>query len=98
MKVPSQTKLLLNATETVPESAISAQALAAMYASGWPDPLPPHVAAAIYMGCSYVMNLGQQAYDSDSITAQEYAAVQGVSGLAMQIWKSIHEGLPQELE
>lgn len=98
MKVPAQTQLLLNATKAAPESAVTAQALAALYATGWPDPLPRHVAAAVYMGCSYVMNLGQQAYDSGSITAQEYAAIQGVSELSMQVWKSIYEALPAELE
>ena len=98
MKVPKQTELLLNATKAAPESAVSAQALAALYAGGWPDPLPRHIAAAVYMGCSYVMNLGQQAYDSDSITAVEHAAIQGVAELAMQVWKSLYEGLPTELE
>lgn len=98
MKVPKQTALLLGATQAAPETAVSAQAIAAMYIAGWPDPLPRHVAAAVYMGCSYVMNLGQQAYDSGSITAQEHAAIQGVSELAMQVWKSLYEGLPAELE
>ena len=84
-KTPKQTKLLLNSTTPAPESAVSAQALAGVIAAGWPDPLPPHIASAIFMGCSYVMNLGKMAFDAGSLTPEENAAVQGVSELAMQI-------------
>ena len=89
-KTPKATKLLLNATVAVPDSVIVAQAAAGMAMAGWPDPLPEHIASAIFMGCSYVMNLGKIAYDSGSITAEENAAIQGVAELAMQIWKNIH--------
>lgn len=98
IEVPKQTQLLLNATKAAPESAISAQALASLLITGWPDPLPKHVAAAVYTGCSYVMNLGQMAYDSDSISATEHAAIQGVAELAMQIWKTVYSKLPEPTE
>jgi hypothetical protein len=90
-KTPKQTKLLLNATTPAPESAVSAQALAGVIAAGWPDPLPPHIASAIFMGCSYVMNLGKMAFDAGSLTPEENAAVQGVTELAMQIWKFLYD-------
>lgn len=89
--VPKQTKLLLNATKAADESAVSAQALAGIIAAGWPDPLPPHISAAIFMGCSYIMNLGKMAFEAGTLTPEENAAVQGVSELAMQIWKFIYE-------
>lgn len=89
-KTPKATKLLLNATIAVPDSVIVAQASAGMAMAGWPDPLPEHIASAIFMGCSYVMNLGKIAYDSGSITAEENASIQGVSELAMQIWKNLY--------
>lgn len=89
-KTPKATKLLLNATVDAPDSTIVAQAVAGMAMAGWPDPLPEHIASAIFMGCSYVMNLGKMAFDSGSITSEENAAVQGVSELAMQIWKNIY--------
>lgn len=88
---PKATKLLLNSTEAAPETAISAQALAGVLMAGWPDPLPEHIASAIFMGCSYVMNLGKMAYEAGSITPEENAAIQGVAELAMQIWKRIYE-------
>lgn len=88
---PKATKLLLNSTEAAPDSAITAQALAGVLMSGWPDPLPEHVASAIFVGCSYVMNLGKMAFEAGSITAEENAAVQGVAELAMQIWKKIYQ-------
>lgn len=91
MKTPKETKMLLDATSTVPDSAITAQALAGVLSSGWPDPLPEHIASAIFMGCSYVMNLGRMAYESGSITAEENAAVQGVAELGMQVWKTLHK-------
>jgi hypothetical protein len=84
---PKQTKLLLNATKPAPESAVSAQALAGLLAAGWPDPLPPHIAAAIFMGCSYVMNLADLAHDAGALSTEESVAVKGVAELAMQIWK-----------
>lgn len=90
-QVPKQTKLLLNSTKAADESAVSAQALAGIIAAGWPDPLPPQISSAIFMGCSYVMNLGKMAFDSGSLTPEENAAIQGVSELAMQIWKFIYE-------
>jgi hypothetical protein len=90
-KTPKQTKLLLNATTPAPESAVSAQALAGVIAAGWPDPLPPHIASAIFMGCSYVMNLGKMAFEAGSLTPEENAAVQGVCELSMQIWKFIYD-------
>lgn len=90
-KTPKQTKLLLNATNPAPESAVSAQALAGIIAAGWPDPLPPHIASAIFMGCSYVMNLGKMAFEAGSLTPEENAAVQGVCELSMQIWKCIYD-------
>ena len=90
-ETPKQTQLLLNATTAAPESAVSAQALASVLTAGWPDPLPEYIASAIFMGCSYVMNLSRMAYEAGSITPEENAAVQGVSELAMQIWKRIYE-------
>jgi hypothetical protein len=84
---PKQTKLLLNATKPADESAVSAQALAGVLAAGWPDPLPPHIVAAIFMGCSYVMNLAELAFDAGALNPEENAAVKGVAELAMQIWK-----------
>lgn len=90
-KTPKQTKLLLNATTPAPESAVSAQALAGVISAGWPDPLPPHIASAIFMGCSYVMNLGKMAFEAGSLTPEENAAVQGVCELSMQIWKFIYD-------
>lgn len=90
-KTPKQTKLLLNATTPAPESAVSAQALAGILSAGWPDPLPPHIASAIFMGCSYVMNLGKMAFEAGSLTPEENAAVQGVCELSMQIWKCIYD-------
>lgn len=88
---PKQTQLLLHSTTAAPESAVSAQALAAVLTAGWPDPLPEYIASAIFMGCSYVMNLGKMAYEAGSLTAEENAAIQGVAELAMQIWKRIYE-------
>ena len=90
-KTPKQTKLLLSSTVPAPDSAISAQALAGLLSAGWPDPLPEHIASAIFMGCSYVMNLGKMAYDAGTISTEEHAAIQGVSELATQIWKNIYE-------
>ena len=90
-KTPKQTKLLLSSTVPAPDSAISAQALAGLLSAGWPDPLPEHIASAIFMGCSYVMNLGKMAYDAGTISTEEHAAIQSVSELAMQIWKNIYE-------
>ena len=87
---PKQTKLLLDATKPAPDTAVSAQALAGVLSAGWPDPLPEHVASAIFMGCSYVMNLSKMAYESELLTPQEFAAVQGVTELAMQVWKNIY--------
>jgi hypothetical protein len=91
MQTPKPTKLLLNATKPAPESPITAQALAGVIAAGWPDPLPEHIASAIFMGCSYVMNLGKIAFDAGTLTAEENAAIQGVSELSMQIWKNVYE-------
>ena len=91
IKVPKQTKLLLNATKPAPESTITAQALAGVLAAGWPDPLPEHITAAIFMGCSYVMNLGKIAYDAGTLTIEENAAIQGISELSMQIWKNLYD-------
>lgn len=91
MQTPKATKLLLNSTDAAPDTVISAQALAGLIMAGWPDPLPEHIASAIFMGCSYVMNLGKMAYEAGSITPEENAAIQGVSELAMQIWKRIYE-------
>jgi hypothetical protein len=90
-KTPKQTKLLLNSTIASPDSTISAQALAGIIMAGWPDPLPEHIASAIFMGCSYVMNLGKMAFDAGTITTEEHAAIQGVSELSMQIWKNIYQ-------
>lgn len=89
-KTPPATKLLLNATKAAEESSVTAQAHAGVIAAGWPDPLPPHIASAIFMGCSYVMNLGRMAFDAGTLSAEENAAVQGVSELAMQIWKFLY--------
>lgn len=97
-ETPKQTKMLLNATTPVPESAISAQALAGILAAGWPDPLPEQIASAIFMGCSYVMNLSKMAYDAGSITPEENAAVQGVAELAMQVWKAVYDKVPKAPE
>jgi hypothetical protein len=91
IKVPKSTKLLLNSTKPAPESTITAQALAGVLAAGWPDPLPEHVAAAIFMGCSYVMNLGKIAFDAGTLTIEENAAIQGISELSMQIWKNLYD-------
>jgi hypothetical protein len=88
---PKQTKLLLSSTIAAPDTTITAQAVAGVIAAGWPDPLPEHIASAIFMGCSYVMNLGKIAYDAGTITSEESAAIQGVSELAMQIWKNVYE-------
>lgn len=88
---PKATKLLLNSVEAAPDTAVSAQALAGVIMAGWPDPLPEHIASAIFMGCSYVMNLGKMAYEAGSITPEENAAIQGVSELAMQIWKNLYD-------
>lgn len=87
---PKATKLLLNATVAAPDSTVVAQAVAGTAMAGWPDPLPEHIASAIFMGCSYVMNLGKMAYDSGTISSEEHAAIQGVSELAMQVWKNIY--------
>jgi hypothetical protein len=92
---PKQTKLLLSSTIAAPDTTISAQALAGLLSAGWPDPLPEHIASAIFMGCSYVMNLGKMAYDAGTITSEEHAAIQGVSELSMQIWKNIYEQSPK---
>ena len=86
-KTPKQTKLLLSSTVPAPDSAISAQALAGLLSAGWPDPLPEHIASAIFMGCSYVMNLAELAFDAGALSPEENAAVKGVAELAMQIWK-----------
>lgn len=91
IKVPKSTKLLLNSTKPAPESTITAQALAGVLAAGWPDPLPEHIAAAIFMGCSYVMNLGKIAFDAGTLTIEENAAIQGISELSMQIWKNLYD-------
>lgn len=91
MKTPKPTKLLLDATKPTADTIISAQALAGVIAAGWPDPLPEHIASAIFMGCSYVMNLGKIAFDAGTLTVEENAAVQGVSELSMQIWKNIYD-------
>ena len=91
INTPKSTKLLLNSVEAAPVSAVTAQALAGVLMAGWPDPLPEHIASAIFTGCSYVMNLSKMALDAGSITPEENAAIQGVSELAMQIWKSIYE-------
>ena len=88
---PKQTKLLLSSTIAAPDTTISAQALAGLLSAGWPDPLPEHIASAIFMGCSYVMNLGKMAFDAGSLTPEENAAVQGVTELAMQIWKFLYD-------
>jgi hypothetical protein len=93
---PKQTKLLLASTQAAPDSAVSAQALAGILAAGWPDPLPEHIASAIFMGCSYVMNLGIMAYDAGSITSEEHASIQGICELSMQIWKNIYEQVTPE--
>lgn len=93
---PKQTKLLLNATHAAPDTAVSAQALAGIISAGWPDPLPEHIASAIFMGCSYVMNLGKMAYDAGSITPEENASIQGICELSMQIWKNIYEQVKPE--
>jgi hypothetical protein len=91
MDTPKPTKLLLNATKAAPETPITAQALAGVIAAGWPDPLPEHIASAIFMGCSYVMNLGKIAFDAETITVEENAAIQGIAELSMQIWKNIYD-------
>lgn len=90
ISTPKQTKLLLDATKAAPDTAVSAQALAGLLSAGWPDPLPEHIASAIFMGCSYVLNLSKMAYEAETLTPQEFAAVQGVSELAMQVWKNIY--------
>ena len=92
---PAQTKLLLQSTQAAPDSAVSAQALAGLISAGWHDPLPEHIAAAIFMGCSYVMNLADMAYEAGSITPEEAAAIKGVSELAMQVWKNIYNQTTQ---
>ena len=91
MDTPKQTKLLLNATKAAPDTPITAQALAGVIAAGWPDPLPEHIASAIFMGCSYVMNLGKIAFDAETITVEENAAIHGIAELSMQIWKNIYD-------
>ena len=88
---PKQTKLLLGSTKAAPDTEITAKALAGLLAAGWPDPLPEHIASAIFMGCSYVMNLGKIAFDAGTLTPEENAAIQGVTELAMQIWKNIYD-------
>lgn len=90
-QTPKPTKLLLDATKPAPDGPVVAQALAGIIAAGWPDPLPEHIASAIFMGCSYVMNLGKMAQDSGSLTPEENAAIQGIAELAMQVWKNIHD-------
>ena len=47
------------------------------------------------MGCSYVMNLADMAYEAGSITPEEAAAIKGVSELAMQVWKNIYNQTTQ---
>ncbi len=84
---PKQTKLLLGSTKAAPDTEITAKALAGLLAAGWPDPLPEHIASAIFMGCSYVMNLADLAYDAGALSTEESVAVKGVAELAMQIWK-----------
>ena len=55
--------------------------------AGWEDPLDARTCAAMFMGASHVIELARQGFESEVITAQEYAAVQGVAQLAMQVWK-----------
>ena len=91
MTTPEKIQTLINRTEGHVFDTLHSQATHAAIKSGWPDPLPEDIIAAIYTGCGYVMHLGHLAVDSDSISAEEYAAIQGVTELAMQIWKTIHK-------
>lgn len=91
MTTPEKIQKLIDRTEGHAFDTLHSQATHAAIKSGWPDPLPEETIAAIYTGCGYVMHLGQLAMDSDSIKPEEYAAIQGVTELAMQIWKTIHK-------
>lgn len=86
-KIPKQTQLLMDVTPAVEPSQVTAQALAAMLMAGWEDPLDARTAAAMFMGASYVAELGRQGVESGVLTAAENAAVQGVAELAMRVWK-----------
>jgi hypothetical protein len=37
------------------------------------------------------MNLGKIAFDAETITVEENAAIQGIAELSMQIWKNIYD-------
>lgn len=85
--IPKQTRLVMDVTPTLGASAITAQAAAAMIMAGWEDPMSARTAAAMFMGASYVGELGHRGVEAEVITPQENAAIQGVVELAMQIWK-----------
>jgi hypothetical protein len=86
-KIPKQTQLVMNLTQNIEPSQVTAQALAAMIMAGWEDPLGARTAAALFMGASYVGELASRGVEAGVITPQENAAVQGVVDIAMRVWK-----------
>ena len=85
--IPKQTRLVMEVTPTLGPSQLTAQAAAAMIMAGWEDPMNARTAAAMFMGASYVGELGHRGVEVGAITPQENAAIQGVVELAMQVWK-----------
>jgi WhiB family redox-sensing transcriptional regulator len=85
--IPQKTAKLMKMTPSIVASTLTAQSSAAMLLAGWEDPLDARTCAAMFMGASHVIELARQGFESEVITAQEYAAVQGVAQLAMQVWK-----------
>lgn len=85
--IPKATRLVMEVTPTMGASMLTAQASAAMIMAGWEDPINPRTAAALFMGASYVGELARRGVESEVITPQENAAIQGVVELAMQVWK-----------
>jgi len=85
--IPQKTAKLMKMTPSIVASTLTAQSCAAMLMAGWEDPLEARTCAAMFMGASHVVELARKGFESEVINAQEYAAVQGVAQLAMQIWK-----------
>lgn len=85
--IPKQTRLVMDVTPTLGASTLTAQAAAAMIMAGWEDPMNARTAAAMFMGASFVGELGHRGREVGAITAEENAAIQGVVELAMQVWK-----------
>ena len=85
--IPKQTRLVMDVTPTMGASQLTAQAAAAMIMAGWEDPMDARTAAAMFMGASFVGELGHRGVEAKVITPTENAAIQGVVELAMQVWK-----------